>query len=236
MTHFSGNESRQMVRLIGVMSGAVSIPSMKILIVDDHALMREGLGQLLAGMYPDLALLHAANGAQAIAMLLPHRDIDLVLLDYQLPDMTGLDVMSQFAKIQPGLAVLVISGSVNPYLMQQTLSAGACGFVQKTGNAQALVQAIDLALKGDIYRPPELQALHESGGTNGANTLSPRQETVLHRLMDGQSNREIAQELDLSEETVKTHVSAILRYFNAENRTQAALAALDFGFRSPKRR
>ena len=130
-----------MVFPMGVMSADVSIASMKILIVDDHALMREGLGQLLAGMYPDLALLHAANGAQAIDMLLPHRDIDLVLLDYQLPDMTGLDVMRHVAKIQPGLAVLVISGSVNPPLMQQTLSAGACGFVQKTGNAQALVQA-----------------------------------------------------------------------------------------------
>lgn len=214
----------------------VSMRGMKILIVDDHALMREGLGQLLAGMYPNLTLLHAANGAQAIDTLLPHRDIDLVLLDYQLPDMTGLDVLRQLSKIQPELAVLLISGSVNPHLMQQTLSAGACGFVQKSGNAQALVQAIDLVLKGGIYLPPELQALHDSGKNNGSNTLSPRQETVLHRLMDGQSNREIALELDVSEETVKTHVSAILRYFNAENRTQAALSALEFGFRSPKRR
>ncbi len=209
---------------------------MKILIADDHALMREGLGQLLVGMYPDLVLLHAANGAQAIAMLLPHRDIDLVLLDYQLPDMTGLDVLRQFARIQPGLVVLVISGSVNPHLMQQTLSAGACGFVQKSGNAQALVRAIDLVLKGGVYLPPELEVLSKSGNSEGPNTLSPRQETVLQRLMDGQSNREIAQDLDLSEETVKTHVSAILRYFNAENRTQAALAALDYGFRSLKRR
>lgn len=209
---------------------------MKILIVDDHALMREGLGQLLAGMYPDLALLHAANGAQAIALLLPHRDIDLVLLDYQLPDMTGLEVLRQFAKIQPALAVLVISGSLNPHLMRQTLSAGACGFVQKSGNAQELIRAIDLVLKGGVYLPPELQALNDSGSGSATNTLSPRQETVLHRLMDGQSNREIAHELDVSEETVKTHVSAILRYFNAENRTQAALAALEFGFRSPKRR
>lgn len=220
-----------------VASPTVSIRQMKVLIVDDHALMREGLAQLLAVMYPDLALLHASNGAQAIALLLPHRDIDLVLLDYQLPDMTGLDVLRQLGKIQPELAVLVISGSLNPHLMQQTLSAGACGFVQKSGNAQELIKAIDLVQKGGVYLPPQLQALKDSGSSSsGTNTLSPRQETVLHRLMDGQSNREIAQELDLSEETVKTHVSAILRYFNAENRTQAALAALEFGFRSPNRR
>jgi len=219
-----------------VFKAAVSITNMKILIADDHALMREGLGQLLAGMYEDLVLLHAANGAQAIDLLLPHRDIDLVLLDYQLPDMTGLDVLRQFAKIQPGLSVLVISGSVNPHLMQQTLGAGACGFVQKTGNAQALISAIDLVLKGGIYLPPELQALDLSGNGAGASKLSPRQETVLHRLMDGQSNREIALELGLSEETVKTHVRAILRYFDAENRTQAALSAVEYGFRSPLRR
>ncbi len=209
---------------------------MKILIADDHALMREGLGQLLAGMYPNLVLLQAANGAQAIDMLLPHRDIDLVLLDYQLPDMNGLEVLRQFAKLRPGLVVLVVSGSVNPHLMQQTLGAGARGFVQKAGNVQALVQAIELVLKGAIYLPPELQALAKPGNGAGPNTLSPRQETVLHCLMDGQSNREIASDLDVSEETVKTHVSAILRYFNAENRTQAALTALDSGFRSPRRR
>ena len=210
--------------------------SMKIMIVDDHALMREGLGQLLAGLYPDLVLLHAANGAQAVAMLLPQRDIDLVLLDYQLPDMTGLDVLRQFARVQPGLAVLVISGSANPNLMRQTLSAGARGFVQKTGNAQALVEAIDAVLNNGVYTPPELQALVNLG--NGLRTvdLSPRQETVLYGLMDGRSNREIALELNVSEETVKTHVSAILRFFNAENRTQAALAAMESGFRIPKRK
>jgi DNA-binding NarL/FixJ family response regulator len=208
---------------------------MKIMIVDDHALMREGLGQLLVGLYPDLVLLHAANGAQAVAMLLPQRDIDLVLLDYQLPDMTGLDVLRQFARVQPTLAVLVISGSANPNLMRQTLSAGARGFVQKTGNTQALVQAIDAVLNDGTYTPPELQALVALG--NGIRTvdLSPRQETVLYGLMDGRSNREIALELNVSEETVKTHVSAILRFFNAENRTQAALAAVESGFRIPKR-
>jgi DNA-binding NarL/FixJ family response regulator len=208
---------------------------MKIMIVDDHALMREGLGQLLVGLYPDLVLLHAANGAQAVAMLLPQRDIDLVLLDYQLPDMTGLDVLRQFARVQPTLAVLVISGSANPNLMRQTLSAGARGFVQKTGNTQALVQAIDAVLNDGTYTPPELQALVALG--NGIRTvdLSPRQETVLYGLMDGRSNREIALELNVSEETVKTHVSAILRFFNAENRTQAALAAVESGFRVPKR-
>ncbi len=205
------------------------------MIVDDHALMREGLGQLLAGLYPDLVLLHAANGAQAVAMLLPQRDIDLVLLDYQLPDMTGLDILRQFARVQPTLAVLVISGSANPNLMRQTLSAGARGFVQKTGNTQALVQAIDAVLNDGTYTPPELQALVALG--NGIRTvdLSPRQETVLYGLMDGRSNREIALELNVSEETVKTHVSAILRFFNAENRTQAALAAVESGFRVPKR-
>ena len=81
----------------------------KILIVDDHALVREGLGQVMAGMYPRLELLHAGTGAAAIDMLLPHRNIDLVLLDYHLPDMNGLQVLRQLGRIQPSLVVLMIS-------------------------------------------------------------------------------------------------------------------------------
>jgi DNA-binding NarL/FixJ family response regulator len=199
---------------------------MKIMICDDHALLREGLAQLLTGIYPRLTLLHAATGAQALDLLLPHRDIDLVLLDYQLPDMTGLDLLAELAKIQPRLKVLMVSGSLNPYLLQQALGAGASGFVSKTGDVQDLMRAIDLALKGEIAP----KRIVDSAGPVG---LSPRQEAVLHRLMEGHSNRDIALALDVSEETIKTHVSAILRHFKAENRTQAALIAMAYGVRSP---
>ncbi|MEI7514038.1 MAG: response regulator transcription factor [Betaproteobacteria bacterium] len=208
---------------------------MKILVVDDHALVREGLAQVLAGIYPQLTLLHAATGADAIALLLPHRNIDLVLLDYHLTDMTGLEVLRQLGKIQPSLVVLMISGSTTVQIIQQALNAGAAGFVTKSGDTQELLSAIEQVLQGEIYIPQELRAVHGSGksGVSGAApSLSRRQEQVLRGIMNGQSNREIAAELDLSEETVKTHVSAILRYFSVENRTQAAVAAADYAYSS----
>ena len=144
---------------------------MKILIVDDHPLVREGLGQLLKGRYPQAQCVFAGTGAQAIDLLLPHRDIDLVLLDYKLEDMTGLEVLREFARVRGQLAVLVVSGSTNPHLMQQTLDAGALGFVLKSGTIDEVFQAVEVALRGEKYIPPELQAfqlLEKSGGNRYA--------------------------------------------------------------------
>jgi len=212
---------------------------MKILIVDDHPLILEGLRQLLMGRYPHAQLVLAATGAQAIDLLVPHRDIDLVLLDYKLPDMTGLEVLREFARVRAKLAVLVVSGSTNPHLMQQTIDAGALGFVLKSDSIDEMFKAVELALRGDKYVPGTLQAfqlLERSGGQSIRARLSHRQETVLHGLMSGQTNREIALALRLSEETIKNHVSAILRHFEADNRTQAVVAAADAGYIKRKTR
>jgi len=203
----------------------------KILIVDDHALVREGLGQVLTGMYPRLELLHAGTGAAAINMLLPHRNIDLVLLDYHLPDLNGLEVLRQMGRIQPALVVLMISGSTTLQLIQMALKDGAAGFVTKTGNTDDLLDAINQVLGGEIYIPHELRPLVAAGKAAKVQALSRRQEAVLRGLLDGQTNREIAARLMVSEETVKTHVSAILRYFDADNRTQAVRAASSYAFR-----
>jgi len=212
---------------------------MKILIVDDHPLILEGLRQLLMGRYPHAQLVLAATGAQAIDLLVPHRDIDLVLLDYKLPDMTGLEVLREFARVRAKLAVLVVSGSTNPHLMQQTIDAGALGFVLKSDSIDEMFKAVELALRGDKYVPGTLQAfqlLERSGGQSIRARLSHRQETVLHGLMDVQTNREIALALRLSEETIKNHVSAILRHFESANRTQAVVAAADAGYIKRKTR
>ncbi len=204
---------------------------MKILIVDDHALVREGLGQVLSGMYPRLELLHAGTGAAAIDMLLPHRNIDLVLLDYHLPDMNGLQVLRQMGRIQPSLVVLMISGSTTLQLIQMALKDGAAGFVTKTGNTDDLLDAINQVLGGEIYIPHELRPLISAGKAAQVQALSRRQEAVLRGLLEGNTNREIAIKLLVSEETIKTHVSAILRYFDADNRTQAVRAASSYAFR-----
>ena len=206
---------------------------MKILIVDDHPLIREGLAQLLKGRYPQMQILLAGTGAQAVEMLLPHRDIELVLLDYKLTDMTGLEVLREIFRVRSRLSVLLVSAAANPHLMQQTMDAGALGFVLKSGDTEEMFKAVDLALRGEKYLPPELQAfqaLARSGGRTLRPRLSHRQQTVLYGLMEGHSNREIAAKLGLSEETIKNHVTAILRHFDADNRTQAVLAAADSGY------
>lgn len=206
---------------------------MKILIVDDHPLIREGLAQLLKGRYPQMQILLAGTGAQAVEMLLPHRDIELVLLDYKLTDMTGLEVLREIFRVRSRLSVLLVSAAANPHLMQQTMDAGALGFVLKSGDTEEMFKAVDLALRGEKYLPPELQAfqaLARSGGRTLRPRLSHRQQTVLYGLMEGHSNREIAAKLGLSEETIKNHVTAILRHFEADNRTQAVLAAADSGY------
>lgn len=203
---------------------------LKILIVDDHALLREGLGQVLLSMYPALELLHAGSGAIAIDLLLPHRDIDLVLLDYHLPDINGLEVLRQMGRIQPSLVVLMISGSTTLQLISQSLNAGAAGFVTKSGNTDDLRQAIAQVLAGEIYIPQEVRSQAKTAAIATTAPLSKKQEQVLRLLMDGQTNREIAKALFVSEETIKTHVSAILRYFDAENRTQAVRAAVNYAY------
>jgi len=182
-------------------------------------------------MYPRLQLLHAGTGANAIDMLLPHRDINLVLLDYHLPDMNGLEVLRQMGRIQPSLVVLMISGSTTLQLIQMALKDGAAGFVTKTGNTDDLLYAINQVLGGEIYIPHELRPLVNAGKAAKVQALSKRQEAVLRGLLDGHTNREIAGKLLVSEETVKTHVSAILRYFDADNRTQAVRAAASYAFR-----
>jgi len=205
---------------------------LKILVVDDHALVREGLRQVLKGLEDNLEVLQAGTCAQAFAMAETHGDIDLVLLDYHLPDMTGLEALSVFGDKHPELPIVLLSGQANTQIMRQVLQAGAAGFVTKSSVSDELLRAVRSVLDGDVYLPQELTAATAaaSDAANGKAPLTQRQELVLRCLLDGLSNRDIAEQLHVSEETVKTHVAAILRYFEVQNRTQAVVAAARFGY------
>jgi DNA-binding NarL/FixJ family response regulator len=199
----------------------------KILVVDDHALVREGLRQVLKGLEEGLEVLQAGTCAQAFAIAQYHGDLDLVLLDYHLPDMNGLEALGIFGEQHPELPIVLLSGSANIQIMRQVLQAGAAGFVTKSCVSDELLRAVRDVLNGDIYLPQEL---------NGAivvpqdQLLTQRQELVLRCLLDGLANREIADQLHVSEETVKTHVAAILRHFDVQNRTQAVVVAARNGY------
>lgn len=203
----------------------------KILVVDDHALVREGLRQVLKGLEENLEVLQAGTCEDAFVHAGMHGDLDLVLLDYHLPDMNGLDALAIFGERHPELPVVMLSGSANTQIMRQVLKNGAAGFVTKSCVSDELLRAVRKVLNGDIYLPRELTSITESDEPNGKPPLTQRQDLVLRCLLDGQANREIAEHLHVSEETVKTHVAAILRYFDVQNRTQAVVAAARIGYR-----
>ena len=204
----------------------------KILVVDDHALVREGLQQVLQGLHEQVEVLQAANCGQAFELALAHPDLDLILLDYHLPDMTGLEALRILGLRHPELPVLILSASADVLMMRHVLNAGASGFVTKSSLSDELLLAVGKVIAGEVYLPMELR--QNGGGEPGtdASKLSPRQELVLRELLDGRSNREISSALNISEETVKTHVTAILRHFDVQNRTQAVVAAARFGYRN----
>ena len=205
---------------------------MKILVVDDHALVREGLQQVLQGLQEQVEVLQAANCGQAFDIALNNPDLDLILLDFHLPDMTGLEALRVLGLRHPELPVLILSASSDVMMMRQVLNAGACGFVTKSSLSDELLFAVNKVLEGEVYLPMELRQDEGSESSLDVSRLTQRQELVLRELLDGRSNREISNTLNISEETVKSHVAAILRHFDVQNRTQAVVAAARFGYRS----
>lgn len=209
---------------------------MKILVVDDHALIREGLRQVLKGLDSEVEVLEAALFSRAMELALAHAELDLVLLDYHLPDMNGLDALDLFARQVPELPIVVLSGSANPKIIQQVMNKGAAAFITKSGMSDELLSVTRLVLAGHVYVPPILRpssvaaATDASASTPLAPQFTPRQEEVLHLLLDGYSNKEIGKTLSLSDETVKNHISGILRGFGVQTRTQAVLAANRHGY------
>lgn len=211
---------------------------MKILVIDDHALVREGLSQVLKVLDENVEVLQAGTCSQGFSLAQIHHDLDLVLLDYHLPDMTGLAALAVFGQRHPELPILMLSGSANIQIMRQVLQAGAAGFVTKSSLSDELLDAVRRVLDGDVYLPQDLDAAFtlESLETDKERpTLTQRQELVLRELLDGRSNREISQTIGISDETVKTHVTAILRHFAVQNRTQAVVAAARFGYKPATR-
>ncbi len=211
---------------------------MKILVVDDHALVRAGLSQVLQGLDPaeTTLVLEAPDCTSAFALAQSHPDLDLVLLDYHLPDMNGLAALAVFGDKHPELPVVILSGSANPSIAQRVLAQGAAGFITKSGLSEELLHALRQVLLGEVYLQPDFAAQHHAALQSNAGKapiFTQRQQEVLQLLMAGHSNRDISESLSLSDETVKNHVSSILRGFGVKTRTQAALEAGRWGYDKP---
>ena len=193
--------------------------------------MREGLCQVLKGLDDHVEVLEAGDCARAFELAQQHADLDLVLLDYHLPDMNGLLALNVFGRRHPELPVVMLSGSVNPRIMNQVLARGAAAFLTKSGLSHELLAVIRQVLAGDVFVPPDLTndfsvtVPGELDGIGRFPKLSPRQEEVLLLLLAGRTNREMSLTLGLAEETTKNHVTAILRAFGVRTRLQVIVEA-----------
>ena len=203
---------------------------MKLLIVDDHPVVREGLATLLTQAEPGVSVLQAADPAAALTIAAAHPDLDLVFLDLMMPGEDGVAAISLFGRRHPQLPLLVLSSSESPRDVRDALAAGALGYVPKSAPPRTLLAAMRMVLSGEIYIPTLMAG---RASDSPADRLTPRQTAVLELVCEGASNKDIARCLSMSEKTVKAHVTAILRLLNVVNRTQAARAAAAAGLIAP---
>ena len=218
---------------------------MKILVVEDHVLMREALRGVLKELKGDAAVIvEAPDSRQAIRQIEQNPDVELVLLDLGLPDRDGFEILTELAERYPTISVVVHSAHQDRERVMKALDLGAIGFIPKSAQREVMLSAFNLIFSGGIYIPPEIldrrQATPMSAPTRPASSLksrvsaadlglTERQMEVLALMMRGKSNKAICRVLDLAEPTVKIHVSAILKALKVANRTEAVLTAAALG-------
>ena len=202
---------------------------MKILIVDDHALFREGLCYVLESLADEISLFEVSNCEHAIEFASKNPDLDMVLLDLNMPDRDGFSALDTFTEHYPATLVVVISASKQRSDMQRALDAGAVGYIPKDTTSEVMIGALRLVLSGGVYMPAGMLDEQKTNEVNSINLLTPRQVEVLQLLIHGESNKKIAQQLELAEATVKMHVTSILKGLGVNNRTQAVIAAKNLG-------
>lgn len=213
---------------------------MKILIIDDHRLFRDGLKLILSQRKDRSEVLEAETCALAFELAEANPDLDLVMLDINLPDMDGYDALKIFADRFPTVAVIMLTASESRHNMRRCFDAGASGYIPKSSGADVMLGAIQLVLGGNIYVPPSLTITRARLQTAvkippelaTLGKLTRRQAEVLSHLQDGISNKQIAERLCLSEATVKVHISAILKALGLRSRVEAALVAQKLNWQS----
>ena len=210
---------------------------LKILLIEDHALVREGMTLLLHQLEEEVTVFEVATGEDGVAVLEANPDIDLVLLDLSLPGIDGLSWMKIQRKRFPTVPMLVVSAHDDGSTLEKVMAAGAAGFVPKAQSADRLLESLNRVLAGEIVDPgatptypigidnPEI--MNPAGGRTRPKDigLTRRQVDVLNLLVKGKTNREIAVLLGLTEGTVKLHVTAVLKALGVKSRTQALVAA-----------
>ena len=218
---------------------------MKILIADDHELFLKGLEMILADYSPEAELIKAKDYTEVFAAVKKHKDLNLILTDLAMPGARWLEALQKIHEELPEVPIIILSAVFDREIVQKTIELGAAGYIPKTSSNAVILSAVNLVLSGGVYIPVELlkdtqesefdmlkqiEKVSENQDIKSKlKILSPRQIDVLKLIANGQSNKQIAYELGLTEGTVKLHVTAILKLLNVYNRTGAVAAATHLG-------
>jgi DNA-binding NarL/FixJ family response regulator len=218
---------------------------MKILVIDDHALIREALRIVLKELHDSVSVLEACDYRSALPLIERNPDINLVLLDLNLPDRDGFAVLTELRELYPAISTVVLSALQSRTTVMRALDLGAIGFIPKTTQREVILSALRLVFSGGIYIPAEILTAEDFSPSpkpskNGlehldsaALKLTTRQLEVLSLMTLGRTNKAIARSLKMAEPTVKNHVTAILKALNVNNRTEAVIAVSKFGLKLP---
>jgi DNA-binding NarL/FixJ family response regulator len=223
---------------------------MKVLVVDDHALIRQGLRTVLAQLGQPgepVEVIEAAGYTEALERIAATPDLDLVLLDLRMPGVSGFVALADIEDRYPDLPVVVMTGDEEPELVRAAFDHGALGFIPKSSPPPVILAALRLVLSGGTYVPPQIMAASRAAAARPAPPavttyaadpalalslgLTPRQNDVLTLLLAGKSNKVISRDLNLAEGTVKNHVAAVLKALNVDTRVQAVIAAARLGIK-----
>lgn len=212
---------------------------MKILLVDDHALFRDGMHYVLRQLDAQVDIVDSGNFMDALNAAEANPDLDLALLDLHMPGSNGVTSVKLFRARYPGVPVVVVSGSEHRHDIENVISSGARGFISKASTSKIMVQALRIVLDGGIYLPPQLLQPADTGvepGTGDGRSwrtnefgLTLRQMEVLQQLARGLTNKDIAQAIGLAEGTIKIHVAAIFSALRVNTRRDAVRAAQRLG-------
>lgn len=202
---------------------------MRILLADDHELVRETIAAFVANE-DGFVVVQSGDLAGVEKAIAAHDPFDLVLLDYEMPGMNGLSGLQTIIDAVSPRPVALISGSASKSVAEQALKMGAAGFLPKTVAAKSLVNAIRFMAMGEIYAPVDFMTQEEEQSAHPLKELLTQRELqVLECLTRGLANKEIAREIDLQEVTIKLHVKTLCRKLDAKNRTHAAMIAKEAG-------
>lgn len=221
---------------------------MKILLVDDHTLFREGMRYVLQQLSETTEILQAGNFHDALKISGQHADLDLSLLDLNMPGSEGPASIKHYHLQFPHIPVVVVSGDDSPASMEKVMTGGAMGFISKSASAPVMLGALNLVLSGGVYIPPQMLLQHGVRINSGVavedaaeapvdrrrmNTneygLTPRQMEILKLLAEGMSNKQIASTTSLAEGTVKIHVAAVFQILRVNSRMEAVRIAEQLG-------